>query len=106
MPAGQTWTRPDGVVFQGEMACPWKPWQELDAAQRAYAQEQLESLSAQNSEYEAALAEIEAALGGERMTIEERKQRILAKIAEMKAEGADMQAALESLEVKPDEEVE
>ena len=41
--------------------------------------------------------------GGERMTIEERKQRILAKIAEMKAEGADMQNALTILEVKPDE---
>ena len=40
------------------------------------------------------------------MTIEERKQRILAKIAEMKAEGADMQDALNLLEVKPDEEVE
>ncbi len=40
------------------------------------------------------------------MTIEERKQRILAKIAEMKAEGEDMQEALNLLEVKPDEEVE
>ena len=40
------------------------------------------------------------------MTIEERKQRILAKITEMKAEGADMQEALNLLEVKPDEEVE
>lgn len=40
------------------------------------------------------------------MTIEERKQRILAKIAEMQAEGADMQNALAILEVKPDEEVE
>ena len=37
------------------------------------------------------------------MTIEERKQRILAKIAEMKAEGADMQEALNLLEVTPDE---
>ena len=63
VPAGQTWTRPDGVVFQGEMVSPWKPWRELDAAQRAYEQEQLESLSVQNSEYEAALSEIEAALG-------------------------------------------
>jgi hypothetical protein len=61
--AGQTWTRQDGVVFQGEMVSPWKPWRELDSAQRAYEQEQLESLSVQNSEYEAALAEIEAALG-------------------------------------------
>ena len=40
------------------------------------------------------------------MTTEERKQRILAKIEEMKAEGADMQAALAILEVKPDEQVE
>ena len=40
------------------------------------------------------------------MTIEERKQRILAKIAEMKAECADMQNALAILEVKPDEEME
>jgi hypothetical protein len=40
------------------------------------------------------------------MTIEERKQRILAKIAEMKAEGADMQEALNLLEVKPDEDME
>lgn len=63
VPAGASWTRPDGVTFQGEMVCPWKPWWELDAAQRAYEQEQLESLSAQNAEYEAALAEIEAALG-------------------------------------------
>lgn len=63
VPAGKTWTRPDGVVFQGEMIAPWKPWGELDSAQRAYEQEQLDSLSTQNAEYEAALAEIEAALG-------------------------------------------
>lgn len=40
------------------------------------------------------------------MTIEERKNAILAKIAEMQAEGQDMQAALEILEVTPDAEVE
>ena len=40
------------------------------------------------------------------MTIEERKNAILAKITEMKAEGADMQNALTILEVKPDEEME
>lgn len=39
------------------------------------------------------------------MTIEERKNAILAKIAEMKAEGADMREALNLLEVKPDEEM-
>lgn len=37
------------------------------------------------------------------MTIEERKNVILEKIAEMNAEGADMQNALTILEVKPDE---
>ena len=56
VPAGATWTRPDGVVFQGEMVSPWKPWLELDAAQRAYEQEQLESLSAQNAELLDAMA--------------------------------------------------
>lgn len=40
------------------------------------------------------------------MTIEERKQRILDKIAQMQAEGKDMQEALNILEVKPDENVE
>ena len=40
------------------------------------------------------------------MTIEERKDRILARIAEMKVEGADMKNALAILEVQPDEDVE
>lgn len=40
------------------------------------------------------------------MTIEERKIRILEKIAQMQAEGQDMQSALEILEVTPDAEVE
>ena len=62
VPAGASWTRPDGVIFQGEMVSPWKPWRELDSAQRAYELEQLESLTAQNAEYEAALSEIEEAL--------------------------------------------
>lgn len=39
-------------------------------------------------------------------TIEERKNAILAKIAEMKNEGVDMQNALTILEVTPDEDVE
>lgn len=37
------------------------------------------------------------------MTIKERKEAILAKIEEMKAEGADLQAAIEKLGVKDDE---
>ena len=36
VPAGQNWTRSDGAVFRGEMIAPWKPWEELDAAQREY----------------------------------------------------------------------
>lgn len=36
VPAGHSWTREDGEVFYGEMIAPWKPWHELDAAQRVY----------------------------------------------------------------------
>lgn len=36
VPAGQTWTRDDGVEFTGEMISPWRNWVELDAAQREY----------------------------------------------------------------------
>lgn len=39
------------------------------------------------------------------MTIEERKNAILARIAELKAEGADLEAALNVLGVNDDEEV-
>ena len=63
VPAGESWTREDGVVFQGEMVAPWKPWEELDAVQRKYERERYETLTAQNAEYEAALSEIETALG-------------------------------------------
>ena len=62
VPAGQTWTREDGEVFSGVMVSPWKPWNELDAAQREYEREQYLTLRTQNAEYEAALTEIEAAL--------------------------------------------
>ena len=51
IPAGASWTRPDGVVFSGEMIAPWKPYRELDAAQRAYEQAQL-------AEYEALIDEL------------------------------------------------
>ena len=36
IPAGETWTSSDGVIFTGEMIAPWKPYSELDAAQREY----------------------------------------------------------------------
>ena len=36
VPSGETWVRSDGVVFHGEMISPWKPYAELDNAQREY----------------------------------------------------------------------
>ena len=56
VPEGDTWTREDGEVFKGEMVTPWKDLSEAYAAQTAY-------LERQNAQYEAALTEIEAALG-------------------------------------------
>lgn len=41
VPVGESWTREDGVVFAGEMIAPWKPYAELDAAQREYERQQL-----------------------------------------------------------------
>lgn len=63
VPSGCTWVREDGAIFAGEMIAPWKPWQELDEAQREYEREQYAAVAAQNAEYEAALSEIETALG-------------------------------------------
>nr|DAE37786.1 MAG TPA: hypothetical protein [Caudoviricetes sp.] len=63
VPSGSTWVRSDGAIFQGEMIAPWKPWDELDAAQREYERAQYAAVTAQNAEYEAALSEIETALG-------------------------------------------
>lgn len=50
VPSGCTWTRSDGEVFHGEMVAPWKPWRELDNAQRQYEREQLESVRIENEE--------------------------------------------------------
>ena len=55
VPAGETWTREDGEVFTN-MIAPWKDLGEAYAAQTAY-------VTAQNAQYEAALSEIEVALG-------------------------------------------
>lgn len=50
VPPSERWVREDGVMFQGEMIAPWKPWEELDAAQRVYEQEQLEEANIQNDQ--------------------------------------------------------
>lgn len=40
-PNGECYTRDDGEIFYGEMITPWKPYTELDAAQREYEQQLL-----------------------------------------------------------------
>ena len=55
VPAGETWVRGDGEVFT-DMTAPWKDMANAYAAQAAY-------VTAQNAQYEAALSEIEVALG-------------------------------------------
>ena len=63
IPAGHSWTGEDGTVYLGEAAFPVTDWEALDKLQRAYERAQYEALTTQNAEYEAALSEIEAALG-------------------------------------------
>ncbi len=41
VPAGEEWTRSDGMTFVGEMVSPWKDYRELMMAQAAYLEEQL-----------------------------------------------------------------
>ena len=36
VPVGESWTRSDGEVFEGEMVAPWKEYDELDEVQRSY----------------------------------------------------------------------
>lgn len=52
VPEGESWTREDGMVFQGEMISPWKDYIELDNAQRIYERQLLK-------EYETELAELD-----------------------------------------------
>lgn len=46
VPSGESWTREDGVVFEGEMISPWETYSELDAAQREYERQQLADMRA------------------------------------------------------------
>ena len=55
IPDGETWTRPDGVVFHGEMIAPWRDWRTLDAAQRGYEKEQYTAMEAELADARAAL---------------------------------------------------
>lgn len=56
VPARKTWTAEDGTVYPGEMITPWKPWAELDEAQRTYERERAAALEAQNAELLDAMA--------------------------------------------------
>ena len=55
VPSGESWTRNDGVVFHGEMIAPFKPYDELAAAQHEYERNLL-------AEYKAELTALDAAL--------------------------------------------
>lgn len=39
IPHGESWTREDGIVFDGEMIAPFKNYAKLDDAQRQYERE-------------------------------------------------------------------
>ena len=56
VPYGESWVRQDGEVFNGVMVACWKPFDELDIAQRGYEKQLL-------AEFESAMNEIETALG-------------------------------------------
>lgn len=55
IPFGKSWIRSDGVVFNGEMIAPWKPYDELASAQQEHERNLL-------AEYKAELAVLDAAL--------------------------------------------
>lgn len=42
VPSGESWTREDGTVFEGEMIAPWKDFDKLDEIQREYERLKLE----------------------------------------------------------------
>lgn len=46
IPSGKSWTRSDGAVFKGKMIAPWKPYNELAAAQAQYELDMAEAAAA------------------------------------------------------------
>lgn len=57
VPAGETWTRPDGKVFRGEMISPWRDYNLLAEFQAQY-----EEMLAERADMQAAL---DAIYGGD-----------------------------------------
>ena len=58
VPDGETWVREDGVAFRGEMIAPWKPWGELDDAQREYERQRVSEMAAENEALLADMAQL------------------------------------------------
>lgn len=58
VPEGQVWTRSDGVTFRGLMISSWKPWNELDEAQREYERQRVSELEAENETLLADMAQL------------------------------------------------
>ena len=46
VPSGYSWTRSDGTVFHGEMIAPFKPYDQLAAAQAQYEADMAEAADA------------------------------------------------------------
>lgn len=58
VPEGQVWTREDGTVFRGLMISSWKPWNELDKAQREYERQRVPELESENETLLADMAQL------------------------------------------------
>lgn len=58
IPDGKSWTREDNFVFVGEMVTPWKPYTELDTAQREYERQLIQDQAATIAELDAALLDM------------------------------------------------
>lgn len=95
VPAGQTWTREDGVEFAGEMIAPWQPWEKLDAAQRVFDRQQIVAYEAALSKIETAAAPATPFYAVPGASISDRANAVVANIQ-------DMKAALALLDVQPE----
>ena len=58
IPNGESWTDEHGTVFVGEMIAPWKPYSDLDTAQRDYERQQYRQAQAACAALEAGLCSI------------------------------------------------
>ena len=59
VPFDYEWTRSDGKIFYGEMISPWKPYDELDAAQREYEKQLLQQQKAEIAELDALILDLQ-----------------------------------------------